>query len=271
VRAARDRADIRQQRLICGVFAGNSAARCIQPVGCIQSAAMESGTRVVGYARLSKAEQARNGRSLAGQEQAIRDECDRRGWVLARMIRDDGASGRDTARSGLSEALSMIANGEASGLVCAKLDRLSRSVVDFGLILEWMERASATLVALDLNVDTSTPGGRLVANVFASVAEWERDTISARTRANLAQARREGKPVSRPSFADSDDGRKLRERIRRMRRRGMTYGAIAAKLDADKVPTLRGGDRWSRASVQFACQTKRRKPTRKAAALPALT
>lgn len=245
--------------------AGPRAAN--RPVG--YSSGMNTQSKVIGYARLSKAEQERNGRSLSTQEAAITDECRRRGWQLVRMVRDDGQSGVDTHRAGLSEALAGIANGDAEGLIVAKLDRLSRSVVDFGTILEWMNRAGATLVALDLAVDTSTPGGRLVANVFASVAEWERDTIAARTRANLAQARSEGKPISRPAYADSRSGRKLRERIARMRRRGWSYQRIADKLTSDGVPTMRGGE-WTRASVQAACRTQRRKARRKLASLPAL-
>lgn len=130
---------------------------------------------VIGYTRVSTAEQARNGYGLDAQEAAIRDEAERRGWPLLRVIRDEGVSGESLDRPGIREALERIAAGEAGGLVAAKLDRLSRSLVDFGTLLDWFTDAGATLVALDLGLDTSTPGGRLVANVFASVAEWERD------------------------------------------------------------------------------------------------
>lgn len=68
----------------------------------------------------------------------------------------------------------------------AKLDPASRSVVDFGRLLEWLDAADATLVALDLGMDTSTSSGRLVANVMVSVAEWERSVIGERTRDALA-------------------------------------------------------------------------------------
>src|SRR5204863_10202181 len=125
---------------------------------------------------------------------------------------------------GLRRALERIAAGEAGGLLAAKLDRLSRSVVDFGVLLEWFTEAGATLVALDLGLDTSTPGGRLVANVFASVAEWERDIIAARTRDGLAAARAQGRSISRPAVADDPA---LARRIERMRARGMTLQAIA--------------------------------------------
>jgi DNA invertase Pin-like site-specific DNA recombinase len=228
---------------------------------------MNPGAQVLGYVRVSLAETARNGHGLDAQEAAIRDECERRGWALVDVIRDEGRSGKDMDRPGLAAALAAIAEGKAAGLIVSKLDRLSRSVVDFGTLLEWFERAGATLVALDLGVDTSTPGGRLIANVFASVAEWERETIALRTREGLAAARAKGQPISRPAVADDP---KLQARIARMRARGLTLQRIADKLNAEGVPTLRGAAAWTTASVQTATGYKRPKPRRKSPALPAL-
>jgi DNA invertase Pin-like site-specific DNA recombinase len=172
---------------------------------------------MLAYTRVSTAEQVYTGYGLEAQAHAITESCDRRRWELVDSIRDEGVSGKDLERPGLYRALERIAAGEADGLVVAKLDRLSRSVVDFGLLLEWFAEAGATLVALDLGVDTSTPGGRLVANVFASVAEWERDTIAARTRDGLAALRAQGKPIGRPAVADDPqlaerDARHARQR-----------------------------------------------------------
>jgi DNA invertase Pin-like site-specific DNA recombinase len=167
--------------------------------------------------------------------------------------------------AGIRLALEWIAAGEASGLIASRLDRLSRSVVDFGLLLEWFTEAGANLIALDLGIDTSTSGGRLVANVFASVAEWERDVIGDRTREGLAAARTAGKQISRPAVADDP---KLRRRMTRMRDRGMTLQAIADKLNAEGIPTVRGGAEWRPSSVQTAAGYKRRKPRRKTVDLP---
>jgi DNA invertase Pin-like site-specific DNA recombinase len=228
---------------------------------------MNPGATVLGYSRVSTAEQAANGHGLDAQAAAIRDECRRRGWRLLELIRDEGVSGRDTDRPGLRHALKRIAEGEASGLVVSKLDRLSRSVVDFGQVLEWLDRAGASLVALDLGVDTSTPSGRLVANVLASVAEWERGMAAQRTRDGLAAVRAKGRQISRPAVADQG---RLAARIRRMRRRGMTQQAIADKLNGEGVPTLRGGVRWRPSSVAAAAGYRRPRPRRKPADLPEL-
>ncbi len=89
----------------------------------------------LGYARCSTQEQADAGNGLAAQEKAIRAECERRGWRLLDVARDEGHSGKNLDRPALHHALQQIAAGEAGGLIVAKLDRASRSVVDFGQLL----------------------------------------------------------------------------------------------------------------------------------------
>lgn len=161
-----------------------------------------------------------------------------------------------------------LASGEADVFMASKLDRFSRSVGDFAALLEWFSSASLALVALDVGVDTSTPGGRLVANVFASVSEWERDTIAARTRDGLASLRAQGKPAGRPAVVDRPA---LAERIRSMREAGMTFQGIADQLNAEEVPTLRGGTEWRVSAVQAASGYRRPPARRRAPDLPAIS
>jgi DNA invertase Pin-like site-specific DNA recombinase len=221
----------------------------------------------LGYTRASTSDQAANGYGLEAQEAVIRHEANRRGWRLVEVIRDEGESAKSLDRPGIRRALELIAAGKAGGLIVAKLDRLSRSVADFGILLEWFTDADAALVALDLGLDTSTPGGRLVANVFASVAEWERDVIGVRTREGLAAARAQGRRISRAAVADD---LKLVRRIRRMRERGMTQQAIADRLNAEGVPTVRGAAKWQPSSVRTAAGYRRRRPRRQPVELPAI-
>lgn len=222
---------------------------------------------VIGYTRVSTAEQAASGYGLKAQETAIREGAKHRGWELAELVRDEGQTGKTLERPGLRSSLQAIADGDAAGLVVAKLDRLSRSVVDFGSLLDWFSEADAVLVALDFDIDTSTPGGRLVANVLMSVAEWERDTIAARTAAGLEAARAEGKAIGPTAVSDRPE---VRRRIHELRDRGLSLRAIAAQLNEDGIATLRGGKEWRVSSVQTALGYKRPGRRRRPTALPAL-
>ena len=220
---------------------------------------------VVGYARCSSAEQAASGLGLAAQEQAIREECRRRGWTLTRIARDEGASGASLDRPGLHDALREVADGHADGVIVSKLDRITRSVGDFAALLTWLEDAEGMLVALDLGIDTSTPGGRLVANVFASVAEWERDVIGTRTREGLAAARAQGRSISQPAVNDNEE---VRAMIEDLRASGATFREIAAALNGAGVPTVRGGACWRPSSLQRTLSGPRRRTRTKPVSLP---
>lgn len=220
--------------------------------------------RLVGYARVSTDEQALYGHGLDAQETRLRDYARRRSAELV-VMRDEGISGKTLERPALMRALGRIAAGESDGLVVAKLDRLTRSVIDFAMLLEWFTVARAQLVALDFDLDTSTPTGRMIGVIMASVAEWERGVIAQRTRDALAAARAKGKPVGPPAVADRAQ---VAARIRRMREGGATLQAICDALNAEAVPTARGGSAWRPSAVQTALGYQRRARRRRIASLP---
>ena len=87
--------------------------------------------RVIGYVRVSTDEQRVSGAGLEAQRQAIAAECRRRGWQLIEVIEDAGWSAKDLRRPGIKTALEVLEAGDAKALVVAKLDRLSRSLLDF--------------------------------------------------------------------------------------------------------------------------------------------
>lgn len=197
-------------------------------------------TSVAGYLRVSTDDQGDNGHGLAAQEAAIRLECDRRGWEVAAVL-SDVASGKTTARrAGLAEALEMCRSRRVDGLMVAKLDRLSRSLIDFANVLEDARRRGYNVVALDLGVDLSTPAGELVANVMASVAQWERRAIGERTRDGLRAAKAKGVKLGAPVRLDLA----VALRISQMHVAGMSSHRIAAALNAEGVPSATGGVWW---------------------------
>ena len=138
----------------------------------------------VGYARVSTKEQ-----NLDLQVDALQKaECEE--------VYREVASGAKTARPVLDDLLSRLRAGDV--LVIWKLDRLGRSLKHLvTLTAELMERKIG-LISLNDPIDTTTPQGRLVFNIFASLAEFERDLIRERTQAGLKAARARGRTGGRP-------------------------------------------------------------------------
>ncbi|MEY2472681.1 MAG: hypothetical protein QOK28_2010 [Actinomycetota bacterium] len=203
--------------------------------------------RLIGYTRVSTAEQADSGAGLAAQREAISAAANNNAWKLVRIVEDAGLSAKSLDRPGLTDALASIERGEADGLVVSKLDRLSRSLLDFATLMERSRKKGWALVALDLGVDTSTPSGELMANVLATFAQFERRLIGQRTKDALAVKKAEGVQLGRPRAVDD----KTVQRIIRMRRRGLSLAAIASKLTAEGTPTARGGTEWRASTVQY--------------------
>jgi DNA invertase Pin-like site-specific DNA recombinase len=195
--------------------------------------------RVAAYLRVSTAEQRNSGLGLAAQRAAIESETERRGWEVVEWIEDAGYSAKSLRRPGIARALELLEAGEAEALVAAKLDRLSRSVLDFTSIMALAERQGWAVVALDA-VDTTTPAGEAMAHMLATFAQFERRLIGQRTKAALAEARARGVRLGRPPVLAAE----LVARIRTERRAGATLQEVADRLTAEGIPTAHGGRWW---------------------------
>ena len=205
----------------------------------------------MGYVRVSTQEQADSGLGLAAQRKAIKTECHRRGWHLSEIHEDAGASGRSLkGRPGLAVALEKLRSGKADGLLVAKLDRLSRSLVDFAGLMATARRERWNLVALDLGIDLSTPSGEFMANVMASAAQWERRIIGQRTREALAIRRQEGFRLGAEPMISEE----IATLIVSERRGGATLQGICNHLNEQGVPTTAGGRCWWPATVRRVLQ-----------------
>lgn len=137
----------------------------------------------VAYRRVSTERQAREGLSLAAQKESIQAYCLQRDWRIIRHCEDAGRSGRSRAsREGLAEAISLVSKHKGV-LVVYSLSRLARSVVDAASILNELRAAGADLAIYDMSLDTTTPHGQLIFNIFASLAQFESQQIGERVRA----------------------------------------------------------------------------------------
>lgn len=150
-------------------------------------------TRVIGYARVSTPDQ------QAGLNAQMR-ELEQAG-VLPLSCWWEAASAVGE-RPVLDEIISCLSAGDQ--LVVTKLDRLARSVVHLGLLLEQIHAAGASLRILNLGMDTSTPTGKLMLNVLGAVAQFEREMMLERQREGIEAAKLAGKYTGRKPRVDHD-------------------------------------------------------------------
>ena len=123
----------------------------------------------------------------------------------------DTASGSKTDRPELGEVLAALRPGDT--LVVWRLDRLGRSLPHLIETVRGLEARGVGFRSLQESIDTTTPGGRLVFHVFASLAEFERDLIRERTHAGLAAARARGRKGGRPTVVTPAKAKQARKMI----------------------------------------------------------
>lgn len=153
----------------------------------------------IGYARVST-----GGQKLERQLDALRAAgCQR--------IFAEKQSGRDTDRPELTACLEFMTAGDT--LVVPALDRLSRSLQDLITTVGELRRREVGFTSLHENLDTTTPGGRLVFHVFAALAEFIRELIVSGTREGLAAARARGRVGGRPSVVTPEIVRAARDML----------------------------------------------------------
>jgi DNA invertase Pin-like site-specific DNA recombinase len=201
---------------------------------------------VLGYASADAQQQDRASADLRWQVDEITSECERLGLRLLAVVREqERQHRRPLERPGLGYAVGRIAAGEARGLVVSDLFRVSHSLAELGRVLEWLALRDARFVAAAPRIDSDEEAGLLALRTIIDLSRWERRRLAERTRSGMEAARRKG-PAS---VADHPE---LRDRIAAMRAEGMTLQAIADQLNADGIPTVRGGAKWRPSSVQAA-------------------
>ncbi len=150
--------------------------------------------RVALYARVST----HAGQDPTVQLRELRDYCDRRGWHIAAEFTDIGVSGAQERRPQLDELLVGCRKRRFDAVVVYRYDQFARSFRQLVNALGEFDALGIQFVSLHEGVDTSTPNGRLVFGIFASIAEFERELIRARVRSGLAAARARGQRLGRP-------------------------------------------------------------------------
>lgn len=202
---------------------------------------------VVAYLRVSTSEQAASGLGLDAQRTTVTDYALRKGLTVVAEYVDEGVSAKSLkGRPGALAALEAVRLGHAAGLLVAKMDRLSRSVVDGAGVMDQARTEGWALHFADLDIDTSTPAGEMAANVIISGSQYERRLISSRTKDALAAKRARGERLGAAPALPSV----VTRRIVLERAAGRTFQAIADGLMADHIPTARGKATWYPATIR---------------------
>ena len=178
---------------------------------------------LIGYARTSTVEQ------QAGYEAQIRDLA---AAGAEKTFAEQVSSVDIAARDQLAAALDFVREGDK--LIVTKLDRLARSVGHLLDIVAVLERKSVGLKILAMDVDTSTPTGRLLLTMLGAVAEFERAIMLERQREGVAKARAAGKYQGRAPTA-----RRKSAEVHHLRADGVGATEIARRLGIGRASVYR--------------------------------
>lgn len=198
--------------------------------------------RMIAYTRVSTNEQGDSGLGLAAQITAIEAYAAAHGWTLIPLT--DVSSGKNTRRQNYQSALELLRANKADGIVASKLDRLSRSSLDFARLMEEADHSGFNVVVLDLGLDLATPHGRFLADIMSAVSQLERSMISQRTKDALAVKRSQGHRLG----AKVRLPRAVSDRVVRMQSDGFSLSQISDQLNEDGIPSATG-QRWTRGKV----------------------
>ncbi|WP_218958089.1 recombinase family protein [Actinomyces trachealis] len=172
----------------------------------------------IGYARVSTA---RQGQSLDTQREALVDAgCD------AQHLYSNIINGTNWTRPGLSDALDYMRPGDT--LVVTRLDRLGRNLYETVTTIADLAEREISVQVLDPALDTSRPADKVVVNVMASLAEWERELLVERTREGVAHARARGRTAGPKPKLTGEQARQARQLVDG----GKSIAAVASPLES---------------------------------------
>jgi site-specific DNA recombinase len=218
----------------------------------------EAMKQAIGYVRVSTDRQA-EGVSLEAQRAKIEAWALFNGYELVHVYEDAGLSGAKLQkRAGLREALKAIKKDMA--IVVYSLSRLSRSLKDTIAISEALNKVGADMVSLSEKIDTTGASGRMVFNMLAVLAQFEREQTAERTSNSLQhlKGKRRRYTNKTPYGFQVQDGMLIEaptevaviRDIREARAQGKSLAAVASQLNAKGVPT-KEGKQWASATVHY--------------------
>ena len=224
--------------------------------------------KVVGYVRVSTATQVEDGLGLDVQKAAIRAWCKANGHRLIKVLSDEGVSGTRELddRPGLADAIALVRDGQAKGIVVPRLDRLARDLIIQETVLAEVRRVKGQVFSTSpgeaayLSDDPDDPSRKLIRQVLGAVSEYERSMVTLRLRnGRRRKAQMGGYASGAPAFGleardgdliESQDEQRSIERIVELRACGASFREICATLESEGHRTKRGTTSWQPMAVK---------------------
>jgi DNA invertase Pin-like site-specific DNA recombinase len=169
-----------------------------------------------------------HGQTTNLQTDELREFCRRRDWLIAAEYTDSGFSGAKESRPQLDNLMHDAKRRLFDAVIVYRYDRFARSLRQLVNALTEFDALGIHFISLHEGVDTSTPNGRLVFGIFASIAEFERELIRSRIKSGLAAARARGKRIGRPKVIVD------RALIARLRESGASWRVVCEKTKLTK-------------------------------------
>jgi len=180
------------------------------------------------YVRVSTGSQ-----TVENQERELLAHCQRQGWQVFKVYRDEGFSGAGADRPGLKEMLADARQGRFNLLVVWKIDRLARSISHLLEVLTELKGLGIGFVSLTEAINTETAQGRMIANFLGSIAEFERELVVERVKSGMARASAAGVRIGRPRA-----GFDVAEAIRQ-KQAGQSWSQVAKAVGASSATVRR--------------------------------
>jgi DNA invertase Pin-like site-specific DNA recombinase len=184
--------------------------------------------RVALYARVSTHDQ----QTLPMQLSAMREYAARRDWMMVLEIEDIGSGA--SKRPAREQIMLAARQRRIDAVLVWKLDRWGRNSEDLFATLDELRILGVNFVSLTEGIDFATPSGRALAGMLSVFASFERDVLSDRVKAGIAEARKQSKPHGRPAMA-----RKRMDEIQELSAKGMSKRKIAKTLGIGRTSVRR--------------------------------
>lgn len=185
--------------------------------------------KVAIYVRVST-----SGQTVENQERELLAHCQRQGWLVHKVYRDEGFSGAVAERPALKEMMSAARQGRFDLVACWKIDRIARSISHLLEVLSELKSLGIGFISLTEAINTETAQGRMLCSFLGAIGEFERELTIERVRSGMARAKAAGVRIGRPR-AGFDVNAALR-----LKRAGFSWAQISTELGASSATIRRG-------------------------------